>query len=92
MCRNGHDLSLLGVSTAPSTPGRCIACRRIRNSRSVRRYRSTPKGHANKRANNARWIVTIKGQRARQRAELQYRIRQKEARVAELEGMLNAYT
>lgn len=43
-------------------------------------------------ANNARWFATIKGQRAHQRAELQYRIRHKEARVAELEGMLNAYT
>lgn len=92
MCRKGHDLGVLGVSTNPSTPGRCIACRRLRNLRAVRKYRPTPKGRAVSRAANDRFAATIRGQRAHMRARLKYDIRAKEARVAELETMLNAYT
>lgn len=58
MCRKGlHDRHVTGITA----DGRCLMCRRIRNSRAVRRYTSSPKGRLVNRAGVRRYKATPKG-------------------------------
>jgi len=79
-CSNGHDLAVLGRSHS----GRCIACRRARQSR----YQRTPKGKAKSNKGCIKYQATAKGQIANLRTQLHRRIVTKEARVADLERTL----
>lgn len=88
LCSQGHDLAVLGRTGQRQ----CRACMRA----SWVRYAQTEKGRANSAAQRARPSYLVKQERYARtvkgiRTTLRYGIKEKIARIAELERELNAY-